>query len=856
MALNLDTFRPSPLQRAILAWCRNGAGHAFVQAVAGSGKTTLLEWLARVLRAPGLFMAFNRSIAEELATRLRDTPMAARTVHSHGWHACNDASQHRLKMDGRKYSDLIFPVVKALAYGNPRKNGYPIIHAGGKDHHFAAPGLQQVLFEGLFNDASKLCKALAEKGRLTLTDLSDPDAVDALITQFGLEPNWAGKLLDRRAKMEEKGWHAKVVDCNDVLDIYYDEDKADWISLRRAFLSTCSSIARTAILRGFEVYRQSGVIDFTDMIWLPVALDLPVEGAPWIFVDEVQDLSACQGAIVERMCQSGTRILLVGDEDQSIYAFSGADVDSVKRLTAQFDCTLLPLSVTYRCPQTVIALARAFQGAANITPRDGAPLGVIDTVDWTEFVPEPGDLVLCRTTRPLVATCWELLKRGIPAYVAGKSIGAGLTRIAEDISNRPDFTWAKFVVHAGAQFQDAEARVLASNGGDPDDERIGKAADDIESVVTLWDIDQPDSLDGFNATVNRLFGERPKGVRDLRVCLCTAHRAKGLEADRVYLLKPQTMPHPLGCKTPSGARQEANLQYVTVTRAKTHFTFVTGEDPNGKRDEETGQIIRDYAWEEAIPFMVEEDHDESDVQAAVDAVLRPSTEPEPEPTDPTDENETVHSSRFSGHVLATVGALRGFVEATDTAVTAEMWSRLSAFLGRGIPEEVLEADVAAAVDHGDAWVLLACLTQVAADLLGEGWCTTTALALAAEEHPVFEGLGDALAPAIHLLGLDLDLDDANQGAPTTERAVGWQEVEQGEVLHTPVLGEPHTVLLRIGDSRRRLEVYRGDDVEDVGTLVLEGWWGGSRITDAHSRDAGGLPVLCREVTEILRGASR
>ncbi len=628
--MNFATFVASILQANILQWLLSGAGHAFVQAVAGSGKSTMLEWIARklvgVVGVWGVIVAYNRHIATELQGRLQGTNFRATTVHSHGYKTCAQYLPRgvRLNKNDRKYSDMVFPVVKALAYNKPQDAW---IEVGGKRVAFKASRDQQALMETLFSNASKLVKGMAEKGRLTLTNLSDPVALDTLVVNFDLEPNWAGKLIERReflqGKVDNAGgysrfWSPKLDQCRDLTDMMFVRPD-EWLELRQSFLNLCASIAAAAIQRGFETFKQRGEIDFTDMIWMPVTLGLAVETAPYVFADEVQDFSPLQRAYLGRMIGPQTRGLFVGDADQSIYAFTGADVDSVKKLVEEFDCTVLPLSVTYRCPRSVVALARSFQD--TITPRDGAPLGIVDEVNWLDFAPTSGDLVLCRTTRPLVATCWHLLQQGIPAYVEGKTIGAGLSRTADTISSRPDFKWADFMLHADGEYEDRKAMVMLKNGGDDDDERIDRAFDDIEACKVLWGIDSPDSLRGFERTVARLFGDRDEN--DDRVTLCTAHRAKGLEADHVFLLKPQKMPHVMGCRTPSGAKQESNLQYVTVTRAKRQFTFITGEDPTGgaEYDKETGAIKPDFAWAEATPFIEGEDNDLIAIEEAVQAVL-------------------------------------------------------------------------------------------------------------------------------------------------------------------------------------------------------------------------------------------
>ena len=57
------------------------------------------------------------------------------------------------------------------------------------------------------------------------------------------------------------------------------------------------------------------------------------------------------------------------------------------------------------------------------------------------------------------------------------------------------------------------------------------------------------------------------------VLLSSIHRAKGLEAERVFLLFPDTLPHPKATQEWAKA-QEFNLKYVALTRAKKDLFFV------------------------------------------------------------------------------------------------------------------------------------------------------------------------------------------------------------------------------------------------------------------------------------------
>lgn len=113
----------------------------------------------------------------------------------------------------------------------------------------------------------------------------------------------------------------------------------------------------------------TSIIDFDDMLYLAVLLNAPLEKQDWVFVDEAQDTNEIQVEILARLqkpCkvhivgtnfQSATRLVFVGDPYQSIYGFRGATSSAMARIGARFSCTELPLSVSYRCPQAVVAEA-------------------------------------------------------------------------------------------------------------------------------------------------------------------------------------------------------------------------------------------------------------------------------------------------------------------------------------------------------------------------------------------------------------------------------------------------------------------------------------------------------------------
>lgn len=106
-----------------------------------------------------------------------------------------------------------------------------------------------------------------------------------------------------------------------------------------------------AAFRGYKA--DTGKMDFTDMLlnYIEDGQPVPVQVA---VIDEAQDLTAAQWAVVERAFGGAERMYIGGDDDQAIYAWAGADVN--KFLTLPVDeREVLPIS--YRLPSSIYHFA-------------------------------------------------------------------------------------------------------------------------------------------------------------------------------------------------------------------------------------------------------------------------------------------------------------------------------------------------------------------------------------------------------------------------------------------------------------------------------------------------------------------
>lgn len=114
-----------------------------------------------------------------------------------------------------------------------------------------------------------------------------------------------------------------------------------------------------------ELRDRFDVIDFTDMIELvykyyanpetrnPKLYKLYTNRYRYLLLDEFQDLSELQYLALKPILGSCNKVVVCGDDDQSIYGFQGASPKVFKWFEHDFKATMLPLSVSYRCPDGI-----------------------------------------------------------------------------------------------------------------------------------------------------------------------------------------------------------------------------------------------------------------------------------------------------------------------------------------------------------------------------------------------------------------------------------------------------------------------------------------------------------------------
>ena len=310
--------------------------------------------------------------------------------------------------------------------------------------------------------------------------------------------------------------------------------------------------AEQVLAAGLE---ETSVIDFDDQLYMPVALDMRTWGYDWMFIDEAQDVSHVQRVLIRKFRKrTNGKMVMVGDSRQAIYGFRGADSESMANLKRVFKADELPLSITYRCPRSVVEIAQTIvpQIECSDTAEDGE---VLHPKEWDLHSFSDSDLVVCRNTAPLIELAYKCIADGKKVHVMGREIGQGLINVVRKAGGKyhADLTMEEFAprLERWAERQMAKAK---------DDETKQAAVQDKVDCLNIVGAEAVNVRD-LIASIELIFSDKSKGTT-----LATIHKAKGLEAPRVFLLEPELVPSPWA-KQAWQVQQENNLLYVAVTRA-------------------------------------------------------------------------------------------------------------------------------------------------------------------------------------------------------------------------------------------------------------------------------------------------
>lgn len=325
-----------------------------------------------------------------------------------------------------------------------------------------------------------------------------------------------------------------------------------------------------------------------------------------VLADEVQDFNRCQVLMLQKLEEQGARIVAVGDPNQAVYRFRGGENETFDTITQNTGGAQHELPTNYRSGKNIIDyvnqntnvhdLQAGLQHDGEVTEGmsyDNAIMGLQD--EWTDGGGKLKEetAFISRVNAPLTSAAMDLLKRGMNFVVLGKNFSEELTKHISSVAGKDqnknervmgiDQFMSELIRYSEDKQKKWKGRIAKSEALS----KVTEATEALTSVVShlreMNFFDQELNI-RVNTTrdlrtylVERFRGvdeDSAKKVQDMKkkdprtfVLLTTAHKAKGMQFKRVFIVEDQLFPHP-NAKNSEDLVQEGNLKYVAYTRAE------------------------------------------------------------------------------------------------------------------------------------------------------------------------------------------------------------------------------------------------------------------------------------------------
>ena len=382
-----------------------------------------------------------------------------------------------------------------------------------------------------------------------------------------------------------------------------------------------------------EVKRSQARMDMEDVLLLTAGMLAEEERVAaqvraqykWFVVDEFQDVSPIQSALLDLWLGGRDEICVVGDPAQTIYSFAGADASYLRDFPRKFaGTTSVELSRNYRSSPEVVDAANAVLAGSESTSvrlRAQRPSGpkvrytpAADEVAEADAVADAaGVLIRGGTPASKIAVLFRinaqseafeeaLASRGLPYVVRGA------TRFFE----RPEVRQAVTLLRGAVRSDDESAPLLdllratlAGMGWTTEAPTTrGQTRDRWESLQALMTMAEEAgemTATDFVADLDRRAAEQHAPAAG-GITLATLHAAKGLEWDAVYLAGMHDGAMPLmHATTDAEVEEERRLLYVGMTRAREHLvvSWAAARTPGGRGNRQPSRFLQSLLPAEA-----------------------------------------------------------------------------------------------------------------------------------------------------------------------------------------------------------------------------------------------------------------
>lgn len=521
-------MNPIPAQLPIIDAVKLGKTFS-VDAVPGSGKSTILKMIDEILKSPNFIaLMFSNTLAAELKEEFKFGEVS--TLHAHGLWACREylrVNNIRLQnafKDGKIYKTAVHEETTEFAIFQYLKQTYGLVKEIPKHLHIQGEDTP-------FNIVVQTIKKVIESIALNALHYQNHDKIH--------------QVFDIKFGNEYIGHGINVL---------------------------------TDIVEKFFLKR--GQVDFIGMLYIPVMLpevQHHIVKPEILAIDESQDSNPLMQEMYKLVASNAKQVILLGDSNQTIHIWNHTSPIALKKLSNHFSAELIEYSVSFRLPHIVTNYLNSSGLDPNITAWTDKQ-GSIQSISLTKAMMKEfrnGDWVLGRFNKIRTKSVVSLEKLSIDLLALGKDVrllGSDYRDVCKRCMHKLDGKKGHPVVELDVIIKD-EIKIIEKEKG-PKHHKARKLESDLE-VFTLY-------YNFYSSKKSSLslmqFLETMYADSENAITLCTYHRAKGKEAERIFLMHTDIIYADIvNQDLPMAQRIEArNLYYVGITRTLRDLFIVDG----------------------------------------------------------------------------------------------------------------------------------------------------------------------------------------------------------------------------------------------------------------------------------------
>lgn len=359
-----------------------------------------------------------------------------------------------------------------------------------------------------------------------------------------------------------------------------------------------------SLIESFETWKShEGYVDFTDLLVRVAKGEGTVAHYNVVIIDEAQDLTTLQWKVVDRLYANASTVYVVGDDDQAIYSFLGADVAAF----LSWPCDAIStLGYTYRLPanaldfsaRLAIQIAGRQRKEVKAAERYGTIIADINLLEDLDYGRCESELYLVRNEYMLRRVEGILRRQGVPykgvrsPYTSTVTYEGKVFRAICALHawrTEPLFykDWKRIKSVLRPSFVEmVESSHVSANEDRPEGipalNTMFKNMSEFERVG-WWEMFIPEISPQLSSMFkNTLTRCTIEDCINPKLVLSTIHGAKGQEADRVYVCSALTNKLHRGIES---KYDEHRLFYVAVTRMKKELYII--HDPEAGQNRYT-----------------------------------------------------------------------------------------------------------------------------------------------------------------------------------------------------------------------------------------------------------------------------